>query len=545
MKPIITLCVVSVLLSAVPAFGDRCIGPMDTSSLVTTTYGIQPFTTDDIVWCDDFGTYCSENYDNTVYWPGYPPNPDTTLCTNGPGTYGEWWMKTANTIDGHNWDKNWSGNNFGVTDARSLRFEGWNGNSGWITLPFVAAQAGNQSPLSGRAYYEFAMTEAIEHKYTGSTAVNGTDGNPLVLRYWLHDNVGLSESQQSAWGFPANWQFYLELFLDNDRAPVDYVMAADTNAQCVAEGINWPVICQQNPRGQGVLPPNCPDTATYPRPVHASLAFGWLAALDLNPCDVDTGRKPTMYHAATFDGQQWSRLIANQNPGNGGDFNYGMSSGFFEMTIKSSTYDVRLIAPFDCRNDGCPNPPGYTIGTSTAINLPRLYTGPFNKVGMGGGLGCELDSANGWVCKSESVRNSRPWTWTSNPAYVDRPVLLGGVGNITTGACCMNDGSCDDLDGTACQNAGGRFAGANTTCATTVCCPLPFADADTDGDVDQDDFGAFQMCYNGSGAVPTGCECYDRNVDGKVDATDFQSFNYCWTGPNVPWSTDIAPNCEP
>jgi hypothetical protein len=80
-------------------------------------------------------------------------------------------------------------------------------------------------------------------------------------------------------------------------------------------------------------------------------------------------------------------------------------------------------------------------------------------------------------------------------------------------------------------------------------CPTPFADADEDGDVDQSDFAAFEVCYTGS---PPGasydaekCHCFDRNHDGDVDEHDLSEFEYCATGPGVLWSQQLEPDCTP
>ena len=228
---------------------------------------------------------------------------------------------------------------------------------------------------------------------------------------------------------------------------------------------------------------------------------------------------------------------------------------------------MRLIAPYDCRSDGCPNPPGYDIPLSTAT-LARQYTGPFNHVAFGINAGCELDPAgDGETCKTGSTRTTVPWTYPQpngtykgfgNNVYFDRPILYGGVGNLTEGACCMTDGSCQVMSSSDCAAVPappvglgpGRFHGSNTTCPPdpggVLCCPLPFADADHDGDVDQDDFGAFQVCYTGAaGGVPTGCDCFDRNGDGNINDMDFLAFNDCWTGANVPWSAGLTPSCTP
>ena len=128
----------------------------------------------------------------------------------------------------------------------------------------------------------------------------------------------------------------------------------------------------------------------------------------------------------------------------------------------------------------------------------------------------------------------------------DTPVLLDGVYVTLVGACCGLDDECTITSQAACEAAGGQYAGAQTTCEGRLCCPTPFADTDRDGDVDQDDFGAFQVCYTGTGGgVPTGCECFDRNKDSNIDATDLTSFIDCVTAPDIPWSQTLTPSCVP
>jgi len=76
-------------------------------------------------------------------------------------------------------------------------------------------------------------------------------------------------------------------------------------------------------------------------------------------------------------------------------------------------------------------------------------------------------------------------------------------------------------------------------------CPDPFADADGDGDVDQVDFGLWQVCFTGDGGsiIDSECECFDRNRDGDVDSNeDFAAFQACadTSGPTIP----ADPNCD-
>ena len=83
-------------------------------------------------------------------------------------------------------------------------------------------------------------------------------------------------------------------------------------------------------------------------------------------------------------------------------------------------------------------------------------------------------------------------------------------------------------------------------------CPYPFADSDRDGDVDQMDFAAFQLCFTGVPTVgeppviPESCACFNRNNDAFIDALDFATFQNCYTGPAVPWTpTNPGPPCVP
>ena len=87
-------------------------------------------------------------------------------------------------------------------------------------------------------------------------------------------------------------------------------------------------------------------------------------------------------------------------------------------------------------------------------------------------------------------------------------------------------------------------------CVGTEACPCndPFADADGDNDVDQDDFGLLQLCVTGelgggTEALPPECVCFDRNGDRDVDQADFQDFTDCAGGPNVPFDALSLPNC--
>jgi len=73
-------------------------------------------------------------------------------------------------------------------------------------------------------------------------------------------------------------------------------------------------------------------------------------------------------------------------------------------------------------------------------------------------------------------------------------------------------------------------------------CPDPHvtADYDWDGDVDNNDFDAFQACASGPGIDYTGdCGDADFDTDGDVDQADFAVFQRCFSGMNLP----ANPNC--
>jgi hypothetical protein len=83
-------------------------------------------------------------------------------------------------------------------------------------------------------------------------------------------------------------------------------------------------------------------------------------------------------------------------------------------------------------------------------------------------------------------------------------------------------------------------------------CPKPFADYDRDGDVDQEDFAALQLCYTGAGDPSNlfdraHCGCFDRvNPDNDVDGDDFGAFEHCATGPGILFDMqNPPPGCLP
>lgn len=163
------------------------------------------------------------------------------------------------------------------------------------------------------------------------------------------------------------------------------------------------------------------------------------------------------------------------------------------------------------------------------------------------------------------------------------------------GACCLTAQSCQSLSQTACAAAHGFWQGNGTACGQfscllaggacyrpctpcqqtlepacealpggvwaglgTVCgqnpplvCSVPSVDGDCDGDVDMNDFGILQRCYNPGGPIPTTpehCACFDiaggnpNGPDGVIDHFDFDAFMNCALA-GTPGAGVPAPPC--
>jgi hypothetical protein len=86
-------------------------------------------------------------------------------------------------------------------------------------------------------------------------------------------------------------------------------------------------------------------------------------------------------------------------------------------------------------------------------------------------------------------------------------------------------------------NASLDYAKVCVGCPLSTDCPDPFADINSDGYVDQADFGLFQRCWTGAaGGIPDGCRCLDHSGNGGIDIEDFQAFLICaaQSGPTIP-----------
>lgn len=338
------------------------------------------------------------------------------------------------------------------------------------------------------------LAPMIQALYPEFDAVNGSDENPLELKVY----VNMKDNSQK-WEATSFWiQLYAGDY--NDMAPNDPEQLLIHNG-CVLENV----------------------TAPTPR---KSIAFGSFP--NLLPCDAcpgltecqDPPNSDLLDTNVFYNGDHWIVLRENvpaQAPGSA--LAPVPGACWWTITIKTDTVDITV------------EPIGGTAVTRTGI--PRIYTDPFQAIGLGSGAK------------------------TDYPAYIDAVSLTGGYLVTLGGACCLTDGSCiitAELDCTT--NLGGTWNDVGSTCdESIICCPLLWADIDVDGDVDQADFGLWQRCFSGSTKpYPTklGCECLDRNDftglqggDGDIDADDLDWFANCFTGPEVALNIDDQPNCIP
>ncbi len=385
--------------------------------------------------------------------------------------------------------------------------------------------------------------------------LDGTNPLPDTLKgqFFLNTPGGLNAPH----GGYANFASYLELYLDEDRAPVDFTLAFDVPfPQCIAENKNWPILRTTD------------DT------VHNAFAFGMLPFMDSYPCDVETGRKPTMYRAVVYDGLNWVQLAAPAFDMPNGDDEMDLSDGWnqFYFSIGTDNIEVRVHnfksqALFDgngecvgfagkclggsdhgavCSVDGdcAPGPPMLDQNYFVA-RIPRQYKGPFNKIAMGIARGEDLTNPAGDVCYPSLSGNNVKW---------DEVVLWDGVleVKIGQGACCLENLSCTpNVSQDECENTlGGVYQGDSVSCASVNCCPLPWPDTDGDGDVDQTDFAAFQLCLGETAPFSAACVCFNEDDTGGsqdlIDAADFAKFQACTTGPDLPMNLGSPPaGCTP
>ena len=268
-----------------------------------------------------------------------------------------------------------------------------------------------------------------------ANAVYGTDADPLVFTFYLLDDTG-----SDFHGMFDN--MYVELSLDDDHAPTDFVWRGDPAAQYpnpeyCPQG-PYPLICQQvreinsttseNGDDLSYLNSHCPplvpafDSQTGQGKTWKSIAFGLMAVMDKDPCGNFTAgadaHTPTTDHYAVFDGHAWRQIRSGRYTALNGlspaatahqslpfppdtSMTVGSAScnGFFILpgttrVFIKITSDYMLIYADNLSGAG---PDSRYPAWHAAV--PRIYKGPFNSISIGVGPGCELDSAT-YTCKT-------------------------------------------------------------------------------------------------------------------------------------------------
>jgi len=317
----------------------------------------------------------------------------------------------------------------------------------------------------------------------GMNAVNGSDANPLELKLYVNMKDNNQKEQATS--------FWVQLFAGGyeDMVPNDSEQLL-IHADCVLTNVT----------------PSTPKKSIafggYPNLLPCGSA--WPTECDPRPeCQEPDG--PALLDTDVFyDGDHWV-VLREDFPVPGLALMPVAGACWWTITIKTDTVDIQ-VEPI-------------VGGTVTRIGIPRAYTGPFQSIALGAGANTDF------------------------PAYIDKVSLLGGYLTTLGGACCIWDGSCTytSTEGECTTTLGGTWNGVGSTCASVICCPERWMDLDDDSDVDQMDFGQWQLCFSGDGhAYAQGCECFDRDDatgvqggDGDIDADDFVWFENCVTGPTV------------
>ncbi|MHC4673010.1 MAG: hypothetical protein ACYTBZ_11040 [Planctomycetota bacterium] len=503
----------------------------------------EPSCQSNAIFCDDFDRYCNGA-------PACPPPPPMP-CDGSSWSVAQLravWVPSSTNPNGL------CGTQFTIEDD---------------TVFLTSAPFGGRYPCQGDAQLGQQTVELvpyIQYKFGNDyTAVMGTDMNPLILRFDMSGGIQTAAHVQNDTG-------YLELALDDAKAPMDYILVGVeedpvNNPGCIScyrmcssphfsVHVAWPHVCQSyEPR---MASPHCPPLQTN---VRDALAIGTNALLDNNPCHCETpaNQMPHNSYLSFYDGLKW-RIINPNHAGPGGEtltwstdsptgkyFVLGKKINTVVLTIKTSTVDIyHRTKDWDTGD--------WVVSTVTGIS--RQYLGPFNKLRGGTGTGCELRNGsyscigNTRCIKVGDTRCDGGGFQNNNAGFLafDGVALYDGLGDTQAGACCLTNGICMEVVESECQGINGQFEGPATTCANTLCCPVPFADSDGDGDVDQDDFAVFQTCFTGPGpATLVGqCICFDRPdalgnpPDGDIDGDDFIAFQNCASGPAIP----LDPACD-
>jgi hypothetical protein len=123
--------------------------------------------------------------------------------------------------------------------------------------------------------------------------------------------------------------------------------------------------------------------------------------------------------------------------------------------------------------------------------------------------------------------------WINSMVDTDTDTVADLVDNCPDDPNVLQDDADSDGAGDACDVCPGTIA---DVAVDATGCPLPvLGDMDGDGDVDDDDLVAFELCATGpeAGPVSPGCEPADADGDADADHDDFGQLQRCISGTNV------------
>lgn len=431
---------------------------------------------------------------------------------------------------------------------------------------------------------EYNISRFVSNKFGSQfRGVMGTDANPLVLTFML-------DSKEAGKIFYSNG--FIELGYGDpsdhlNRANTDFALSPNCGVACngnPARVVQYPMICDIWNPVNGIRFVGCPNPTEILPPKRNALAIGLLSIIsvlnaDIGPCACgsSTNHGGENIHPVMFNGQVWfdfrnttpvagcihtltdmsgnaaavpltadgqinaplhnaanREFVLWQSPLKPDGKASGSPQNWLTLTIKSNTAKVKLYKIITTLSEPATQ---YQV-TDELDNIPLAYSGPFDSIRLGVGPGCRLAGNNSWECAPDSTRTCVVQKHEQGAfAEFDDISLYGGKGWSPAGACCLSpSGVClDEQMPEDCDAEGGTHKGGATSCSDPdiYCCPIPYADADGDQDVDADDFAALQVCYSGTKTATGKCLCFDRNGDKKIDQVDVAMFANCATGPGV------------
>jgi hypothetical protein len=331
----------------------ECVGGVNNGAECTSPAPCGAF------FCDDFDRYCI----------GAPPAPQECPTGASPsvGQLRAIWVPTSTRSDG-----TLCGTQFTFEENEDL---------------ITSNPYGGRYPCQADAQLGQSTVDLIINIFNHLGAeieyITATDDEPVILQF----NIGGHVKEVYHMPFDTG---YMELAYGLDHAPMDYIMVGadigtgckDCNHTCTSPQtsvpIAWPHVCQSyEPR---VAAPACPPLQTN---IRAALAIGANSLLDNNPCHCELSgtpnfQVPTNYHLSYYDGLKW-RILKSGSYGGGtgyGDFILGAPYNTVKLTIRATTVDIYLYAKevYD------PGTGTWVEQTSEAFNVPRLYTGNFDRL---------------------------------------------------------------------------------------------------------------------------------------------------------------------